>query len=76
MSATAINNLMGGFLNFKDVQKLTGLSRATIYRQINAGTFPKPRQLTHSRVGFLASELEGWMTTRVGVPWGAAQNEN
>ena len=52
------------FFSFKEVQKLTGLSRSTIYREVKRGNFPKPRILSERKVGFLAGDLERWSLGR------------
>lgn len=43
-----------------EVERLTGLSRPTIYRQIKAGQFPRPRRIGVQAVAWLASEIEAW----------------
>ncbi|WP_306155246.1 AlpA family transcriptional regulator, partial [Roseovarius sp. MMSF_3281] len=48
----------------KDVQKITGLSRSTIYRHINAGTFPAPVKLTERLIGWHSSTISDWMASR------------
>lgn len=40
---------------------LTGLSRTTIWRLQRAGKFPKSRKLSARAVGWLESEITGWM---------------
>lgn len=55
------------FISFGDVELLTGLSRATIYRRIASGEFPKQAQLSNSEarnaaVGFLLGEVRAWIT--------------
>lgn len=50
-------------LRRKDVEQLTGLSRSTIYRHVNAGTFPAPVKLTERLIGWRASAISGWMDT-------------
>ena len=42
----------------------TGLSAPTIWRRVKAGDFPKPRQLTPHRIGWLESEIEEWENSR------------
>jgi predicted DNA-binding transcriptional regulator AlpA len=39
------------FLRLKDVENTVGLKRSTIYRQITAGTFPKPLPLLSTDPG-------------------------
>jgi prophage regulatory protein len=47
------------------VEALTGLSKPDIYELIAAGSFPRPVKLSAKRVGWLASEIEGWQRQRV-----------
>ena len=47
-----------------EASKITGLSRRTIYREINAGRFPRPVQLSARRVGWRDTELQVWLETR------------
>ena len=46
------------------VEDKTGLSTASIYRGIAAGTFPRPRQLTERTVGWFENEIDEWMESR------------
>lgn len=48
-------------LPMKIVTHLTSLSRATIYRRIAAGAFPKPVNLGGRRVAFARDELDRWI---------------
>lgn len=48
-----------------EVEKVTGLSRATLYRLIAAGEFPAPVRLTAGyAVGWRASEVREWLESR------------
>jgi len=47
------------------VKARTGLSRSTIYLRIAEGTFPKPVSLGDRAVGWLESEIESWLSSRV-----------
>ncbi|WAB92001.1 AlpA family phage regulatory protein [Pseudomonas citronellolis] len=54
------------FISFGDVELMTGMSRATIYRRIAAGEFPKQVQLSESEarnaaVGFPLGEVRAWV---------------
>ena len=53
------------FLRFQPVQNMTGLPRSTIYRLISQGKFPKPIKLTARSVGFLASDIDAWIKSRI-----------
>lgn len=52
-------------LRIKDVVKRTGLSKATIYKQISESAFPKPIQLGTKAVGWLESDLNTWFEERI-----------
>lgn len=47
------------------VERATGLSRSTIYEMVNRGKFPQPVKLSARSVGWLASEVEGWIAARI-----------
>jgi len=47
------------------VKARTGLSRRTIYLRIAEGSFPKPVSLGDRAVGWLESEIESWLSSRV-----------
>jgi prophage regulatory protein len=46
------------------IQK-TGLSRSTIYSLISRGEFPQKIQLSTRSIGFLESEVNDWVTSKV-----------
>lgn len=52
-------------LRRKQVESRTGLSRSTIYDRIRAGTFPKPVSLGAKAVGWIESEIDGWLVDQV-----------
>lgn len=47
------------------VKARTGLSRSTIYLRIAEGSFPKPVSLGARAVGWLESDIEQWLISRV-----------
>jgi predicted DNA-binding transcriptional regulator AlpA len=51
-------------LSKKEVVARTGLSAVTIWRRVNAGDFPQPRQLTPNRIGWPEPEIEEWEASR------------
>ena len=52
-------------VRLKEVQRMTGLSRSTIYAQIAKGDFPKQIQLTEGRsVGWHVSAIIKWIESR------------
>lgn len=52
------------FLSIKDVQFVTSLSPATIYRLVKKEEFPRPLPLTNKRVGWLQEDIVRWMVSK------------
>lgn len=52
-------------LKLREVQTLTALSRATIYRYISSGHFPKAVQLGLRSVAWIEGEVQGWINQRI-----------
>lgn len=52
-------------LRRKQVEQRTGLSRSTIYLRVSQGNFPKAVSLGARAVGWLESEIEEWLDSRV-----------
>jgi len=52
------------FLRMADVIRRTGMSRATIYRRITAGEFPRQRQISVNIVGWPECEINEWIKSR------------
>lgn len=63
-------------LRFADVTQATKLSRATIYRRIEAGDFPKPSKITERSVGWRSSVIEEWLLTHAGVSVGVSHQSD
>ena len=51
-------------LRRREVELVTQLSKASIYRQMHAGSFPQPVKLGERAVGWRADEISGWIETR------------
>lgn len=49
------------------VKSMVGLSRSTIYALMAAGKFPKSISLGERSVGWLESEVEEWIDSKVAV---------
>ncbi len=47
------------------VKDRTGLSRSSIYEKIAARRFPKPISLGARAVGWLESDIEAWIASRI-----------
>lgn len=52
-------------LRLPEVIKTTGLSRSTIYSHINNKLFPKNINLGARSVGWLESEVNDWILSRI-----------
>ncbi|WP_024931080.1 AlpA family transcriptional regulator [Methylophilus sp. OH31] len=52
-------------LKLPAVQAITGLGRSTIYDRISKGEFPRPVPLGTHSVGWLSSEVDGWIKSRI-----------
>lgn len=50
----------GRLLNISEVAHETGIHRATIYRRIQSGQFPKPVSLGSRTSRWLESEINAW----------------
>jgi len=48
----------------KEVLAIVGLSDVSVWRQERAGTFPKRLRLGGNSVGWLKSEIDGWLQQR------------
>jgi prophage regulatory protein len=55
-------------LRLKTVLNRTGLSRSTLYRKIERGTFPKQVRISERCVGWRESDLERWLRDPVDYP--------
>lgn len=50
--------------SIKKVREKTGLARATIYKYVGLGLFPRQCQLGPGRVAWRASEVRAWIQNR------------
>ncbi len=48
-------------LRLREVAERVGMSKATIYRKIALGEFPRPVSVGGSSVRWRESEIDGWM---------------
>ena len=51
-------------LSMKQVCVMVSLSRAEIYRKLDAGNFPKRVQVSENRIGFMEDEVIEWIKSR------------
>ena len=54
-------------LRLPQVIKKTGRGRASIYADIVKGVFPEPISLGERSVGWLESEVDGWIDSRIAL---------
>lgn len=47
-----------------DVERITGLSRSTLYAMMAEGTFPKPVKLGKRAVGWREADISAWLDSR------------
>jgi prophage regulatory protein len=52
-------------LRRRDVEQKTGKSRAAIYADIRAGTFPQPIPIGLNSVAWLEAEVDRWIADRL-----------
>ena len=58
------DNMQERILDKRDVSEVTGVSTVTLWRMEKAGQFPRRRQITPGRVGWLQSEVLQWIESR------------
>ena len=51
-------------LRSPQVERLTSLSKATLYRMVNSGAFPRPIKLGMRAVGWRRDEIDQWLGSR------------
>jgi prophage regulatory protein len=52
-------------LRLQQLKERTGLSRSTLYSLIKVGQFPAPIQLGARAVGWLSTDVESWIASRI-----------
>jgi predicted DNA-binding transcriptional regulator AlpA len=58
------------FLKSREVLNMIGVSRATLWRMVRTGEFPRPVRVTERNRGHLLESIEAWMRARAeGRPW-------
>ena len=58
--------MVSPILRRPDVEAVTGLSRSTIYKWMDEGSFPKPVKLGPRAVGWREEQIEAWIADRTG----------
>ncbi len=52
-------------IRLKEVMRVTGLARSTVYKYIAEESFPKPVSLGERCVGWVDDEVQDWIMARV-----------
>jgi prophage regulatory protein len=52
-------------LRLPAVKARTGISRSTIYQHVADGSFPRPVSLGARAVGWVESDIEGWISRKI-----------
>ena len=55
---------IGRILRLREVLRITGLSRSSVYRLADAGTFPARVQIAPRAVGWREEEVLRWLEDR------------
>jgi prophage regulatory protein len=56
---------MRRILRRRDVEKLVGLGRSSIYAMMDNGTFPQAIKLGPRAVGWVEEEIEAWIEEKI-----------
>lgn len=56
---------MNKILRLRAAKDWTGLSRSTIYAMMKNGTFPKSLSLGARSIGWLESDIQAWIDSRI-----------
>lgn len=63
------------FIRTRQVLRMIGVGRTTLWRMVQEGSFPRPVRVTQRNAGYLLEAVEHWMQTRAqGLPWGPTTN--
>jgi prophage regulatory protein len=52
------------FIRIRKVLEMIGVSRTTLWRMVQSGTFPRPVRITERSRGYVLETVEAWMTAR------------
>ena len=54
-------------LRRREVERITSMSRSSIYRYMQAGTFPQPVRVGPAAVRWRVSDITAWLESRPGA---------
>ncbi|WP_456382934.1 helix-turn-helix transcriptional regulator [Hydrogenimonas sp.] len=58
-------------IRIKEVMKLTGLGRSTVWQYAKTGKLPKPIKISDRYTAWRLSEIEAWMAEKIEAAQGA-----
>jgi len=61
-------------LTLKQLRSDLTLSRTTIWRGVRSGAFPRPLQLTPTRIAWRETDILAWLAAREGIGTGAVRD--
>jgi prophage regulatory protein len=61
-------------LRMPGVQGITGIARSTLYKAIKEGRFPPSISLGPRSVGWLESDVQAWLDTRIELSKSPSRN--
>lgn len=61
MYSTTMSAAAPRLIRLKEVTRLTGLSRSTVYAKMDAGTFPRQRKITPTIAVWAEAEVIAWI---------------
>ncbi|MDI1361824.1 AlpA family transcriptional regulator [Methylotenera sp.] len=64
---TTQTNSTRRFLRIHEVMEIVPLSRSGLYSKIKDGSFPKPFSLGSRAVGWLSTDVEDWVDSRIAL---------
>ncbi|WP_180319345.1 helix-turn-helix transcriptional regulator [Delftia acidovorans] len=62
--ALAIVTMRPISISLQEAARAVDLSESQIQKLVQTGDFPRPRQLSARRVGFIVAEVEAWVMSR------------
>jgi prophage regulatory protein len=61
-----MTNGTDALIDVKEASRIAGISRTEVWRQVKAGTFPKPARLGSRCTRYSLSEVSEWVRQSVG----------
>lgn len=66
----ALPNAAPRLLRRREVERMTSLSRSSIYARMSLGKFPRPIHLGEQTVAWLEAEILGWIDAQIAASRG------